>query len=369
MARTKWLADPGYHAAPELYRALRIRQTEKDSWGENASYAHLADYYTHSRPDSALHYALAMYAVARRLESPDDQLEALQKLIRLAPPRDTKPYFARYQQLSDSLQTARNAAKNQFALIRYDAEKNKAENLRLQKDNAESKLQLLKQHIFLAITLAVLIGGSVTAVFWYRKRKQRMELEAQNAVQESQLKLSKKVHDVVANGLYRMMSEVENQEQVDRDLLLDRMEVLYERSRDISYEAPQLEHPTFHKKIAELLLSFATAHTKVVLVGNEELFWIRTGTQVQGEIETILQELMVNMKKHSAARNVVLKFEAREGTRYIDYTDDGVGMTADVRYKNGLTNTGNRIKAIHGQLIFDSQTGKGLHIELSFPTV
>jgi len=369
MARTKWLADPGYHAAPELYRALRIRQMKKDSWGENASYAHLADYYTHSRPDSALHYAVAMYAVARRLESPDDQLEALQKLIRLGPPRDTKPYFARYQQLSDSLQTARNAAKNQFALIRYDAEKNKAENLRLQKSNAENKLQILKQYIFLAITLVVLIGGSVTVVFWYRKRKQRMELEAQNAVQENQLKLSKKVHDVVANGLYRMMSEVENQEQVDRDLLLDRMEVLYERSRDISYEAPQVEHPRFHKKMAELLLSFATPHTKVVLVGNDEVFWIKTGMQVKQEIEHILQELMVNMKKHSGARNVVIKFETQGGNRYIYYMDDGVGMKEDVRYKNGLRNTGNRIKAIQGQLIFDSQTGKGLHIELSFPTV
>lgn len=369
MANTKWLQDPGYHAAPELLSALEIRKRTNDLWGQNSSYAHLADYYTRLQPDSAFLFATKMYAVASQLNSPDDQLEALQKLIRVGPVDMVKEYFKIYQQLDDSVQTARSTARNQFALIRYDAEKNKAENLRLQKGNAESKLQLLKQYIFLSITLALLIGGSVTAFFWYRKRKRRLELEAQHAVQESQLKLSKKVHDVVANGLYRMMSEVENQVQVDKDLLLDKIEVLYERSRDISYEVPQVEYPAFHKKIAELLLSFATPQTKVVLVGNDEAFWIKTGMQAKQEIETVLQELMVNMKKHSVASNVVLRFEVQAGIHHIHYTDDGVGMKEDVVYKNGLRNTGNRIKAIHGQLIFDTQTSKGLYIQLSFPTV
>jgi signal transduction histidine kinase len=107
-----------------------------------------------------------------------------------------------------------------------------------------------------------------------------------------------------------------------------------------------------------------------VLVGNDEVFWIKTSTQVKYETEHILQELMVNMKKHSGASNVVIKFEVREeDVHYIDYTDDGVGIAGDVPYKNGLTNTGNRIKAIHGRLIFGIQTGKGLNIQLSFPTV
>jgi signal transduction histidine kinase len=369
IAKTKWLQNPGYNAAPELLSALRMRREESDLWGQNASYAHLADYYSRKDPDSAFLYAREMYAVAGRLQSPDDRLEALQKMVRSGPPKNVKAYFAGYQQLSDSLQTARNAAKNQFALIRYDAEKNKADNLKLQKDNTEKRYEILRQGIFLYVTLFVLAGGTVAAFFWYRKRKQRLELEAQNAIRESQLRTSKTIHDVVANGLYRMMSEVENQEQLDRDLLLDRIEALYNRSRDISYEAPQREEHNFPEKIAAMLLSFATDQTKVVLAGNDEAFWVKASVLVKHELEHVLQELMVNMKKHSSASNVVVRFENGGSRHQIVYRDDGVGFSDGFRRKNGLNNTGNRIKTIGGELIFDSKSGKGLQIEISFPIV
>jgi tetratricopeptide (TPR) repeat protein len=370
IAKTKWLQNPGYNAAPELLGALQIRRKENDLWGQNASYAHLADYYSRKDADLAFLYAREMYAVAGRLQSPDDRLEALQKIVRSGPAKTVKAYFAGYQQLSDSLQTARNAAKNQFALIRYDAEKNKADNLKLQKDNTEKRYEILRQGIFLYATLFVLVGGAIAAFFWYRKRKQRLELEAQNAIRESQLKTSKTIHDVVANGLYRMMSEVENQEQLDRDLLLDRIEILYDRSREISYEITNpYDDRDFSEKIAKLIFSFAAANTKVLLLGNEEAFWTKTNTTARYEIEHILQELMVNMRKHSQAENVLLKFEQQANQLHILYTDDGTGFVENVRHKNGLTNTGNRIKTIGGTIIFDSNADKGLRIQLSFPVV
>jgi tetratricopeptide (TPR) repeat protein len=139
LATVRWLQDSNYRAAPDLMMALQIRKEEKDDWGLNSNYAHLADYYMHSRPDSALIYARAMYAVATRLKSPDDEIEALEKLITLSPAKAVKPYFAQYRQLKDSLETARNAAKNQFALIRYEVEKNKSDNLRLLRENARRK--------------------------------------------------------------------------------------------------------------------------------------------------------------------------------------------------------------------------------------
>lgn len=370
IAKTKWLQNPGYNAAPELLGALQIRRKENDLWGQNASYAHLADYYSRKDADSAFLYAREMYAVAGKLQSPDDRLEALQKMVRSGPAKTVKDYFAGYQQLSDSLQTARNAAKNQFALIRYDAEKNKADNLKLQKDNTEKRYEILRQGIFLYATLFVLVGGAIAAFFWYRKRKQRLELEAQNAIRESQLKTSKTIHDVVANGLYRMMSEVENQEQLDRDVLLDKIEVLYDRSRGISYEITNpYDDRDFSEKIAKLIFSFAAANTKVLLLGNEEAFWTKTNTTARYEIEHILQELMVNMRKHSKAENVLLKFEQRANQLHIHYTDDGTGFVENARHKNGLTNTGNRIKTIGGTIIFDSNADKGLRIQLSFPVV
>lgn len=365
----KWLQNSAYDASNDLLTALHIRETENDLWGQNSSYAHLADYYFQKKPDSALFYARNMFAIAEMINSPDDKIEALQKLIKLSPADSTKHYFETYQQLSDSVHSAQNAAKNQFALIRYETEKHKADNLKLQQDITNKKYQIIKQRIILISVLCLVITAAVVGILWYKKRKQRIELEAQNRIKESRLKTSKKVHDVVANGLYRVMAEIENQKHIDREGILDRLENMYEKSRDISYEAENVDVKlqNFNEKIADLLTSFASETTKVLTAGNEPELWYTADDRIKHEIEHVLQELMVNMRKHSRATHVVLRFEQEDNCIHIHYTDNGVGMKKGIRYNNGLTNTGNRIKAIDGQIIFDTNIERGLKIHISFP--
>lgn len=366
ISKTKWLQNPNYNAAPDLLKALHIREKENDLWGQNASFSHLSDYYTKKQPDSALFYSRKMYQVAKEIKSPDDQLQALQKLVKLSHQEETKQYFDLYQKLEDSVQTARNAAKNQFAVIRYETEKNKADNLLLQKDNTEKKYQIIKQKIVLISTIFILIAASIIAVLWYKKRKQRLELEAQTAIRENQLKTSKKVHDVVANGLYRVMTEIDNQQEIDKDRVLDKIEDLYEKSRDISYEVKFTDH-NFHERVSDLIKSFATETTKVILAGNDPQLWKKIAAQVKYEIEHILQELMVNMEKHSGATNVAVRFEQKQDKINIYYTDNGIGMPKEMRFNNGLRNTGTRIESIRGEITFDTKVEKGLKIQISFP--
>ncbi|MEH6306267.1 ATP-binding protein [Olivibacter sp. CPCC 100613] len=365
----KWLQNSSYNASNGLLTALYIRKTENDWWGQNSSYAHLADYYSEKKPDSALFYARNMFAIAKKINSPGDKIEALQKLIKLSPADSTKHYFETYQQLSDSVLLAQNAAKNQFALIRYETEKHKADNLKLQQDIANKKYQIIKQRIILIGIICLVITAVIVGILWYKKRKQRIELEAQNRIKESRLKTSKKVHDVVANGLYRVMAEIENQRHIDKEDILDRLENMYEKSRDISYEAEEIEVKlqNFNEKIADLLTSFATENTKVLTAGNESELWYTIDDRIKHEIEHVLQELMVNMRKHSRATHVALRFEQEDNSIHIHYTDNGVGMKRGIRYNNGLTNTGNRIKAIGGQIIFDTNLERGLKIHISFP--
>jgi two-component sensor histidine kinase len=360
IAKTKWLQNPNYNAAPQFLNALNIRIKENDYWGQNASYAHLADYYMVKRPDSALLYAKKMFLIAKQLDSPDDKLEALQKLITLSPSNSTKYYFKIYQILSDSLQTARNAAKNQFAIVRYDTEKNKADNLILSKNNAAQKYQII---ILIIGILLLIIAGTL----WYKKRKQKIDLEAKNSIRDSQLKTSKRVHDVVANGLYRVMTEIENQNEFDKENFLDKIEDLYEKSRDISYEKPEISYPNFQDTISDLLKSFATDETKILIAGNTPELWSNVSENVKYELEHILQELLVNMKKHSGATNVGVRFEEKQHQIYIYYTDNGRGMEEIPVFKNGLRNTGNRIDHIDGQFIFDNEVDRGLKIQISFP--
>lgn len=366
LAKVKWQSDPDYPALPEFLAALKIRQTINDDWGLNASYAHLSDYYSDSRPDSALVYAHKMYEVAKQINSPDDELEALQKLVALSGPEHIKQYISRYQYLSDSIQTARNTAKNQFALIRYETEKSKSENLVLQKDNAEKRIQLIQQQVLLWSVLAVFISGIVISILWYKKRKLRMEQESRNAIREQQLKLSQKVHDVVANGLYRIMTELEHQPHIEKGPLMDKVEILYEQSRDISYEQPASSLLNFHEEIDGLLMSFATP-AKISVVGNHKELWDTVNAGTKKTVHYVLQELMINMKKHSQAQNVLIKFEGQGNQIIIHYKDDGIGLPPSFQYGNGLTNTENRIKGIGGRIIFDRATTKGLKMQISFP--
>ena len=359
-AKTKWLQNPNYNPIADFSKALQIRYSGKDEWGQNASYAHLADYYEKKKPDSAFNYAQKMYLISTKLNSPDDRLEALQKLIKLSPAAATKQYFQKYQNIDDSLQTARSAAKNQFALIRYDTEKSKADNLVLQKDNEGKRYQIII--LIIGILLLIIVG-----TLWYKKRKQRLELEAQNTIRDNKLKTSQKVHDVVANGLYRIMSKLDNQETLKDNPIVNEIEELYEQSRDLSYEKPKSKDQNFHEKIFNLLKSFASENTRVILVGNSVPVWEKVSEQAKDEIEHILQELMVNMGKHSQASDVVFKFEQAEQKINIYYTDNGIGIAGKPQPKNGLTKTGTRIDAIGGTITFDTKVEKGLKIQISFP--
>lgn len=371
LARVKWMQNHDYPAIHEFQKALHIREKEHDLRGQNSSLIYITEYYEDSKPDSALIYAKKRYQIAKKIASSNDQIWALKKLIKLSPSDSAKYYFEIYNVLNDSIQQARLAAKNQFTLIRYEVEKNKADNLSLQKDNAEKAYNIVKQRIWTfcvsLLCLTVIVGGTL----WYRRRKERLQFEAQNRIKANQLNISRKIHDVVANGLYRVMTEIENREDIDRDGILDRLEIMYEKSRDISYETEITTHaePDYQKQIAELLKSFVTENRKVIIAGNDSEQWEHVTAHIKHEIHHVLQELMVNMRKHSQASDVVIRFDWSEDTLRIYYSDNGIGMPESQVKGNGLTSTGNRIANLDGKITFVSNAGKGLKVEVSIPIV
>lgn len=355
-AKVKWLQNPNYNPVSELNEALNIRLKEKDLFGQNTSYAYLADYYTKKQPDSALLYAHKMYNVAQQIKNPNDQIEALQKLVILENPEKSKDYFLTYQKLNDSLQTARNKAKNQFALIRYETEKSKADFQKSQADNVKKQNQILKQYAGLGILGLALIGTG----FWYKRRKKRLEKEKELEVKNTELRYSKKVHDKVANKVYRVMSEVENTPEMKKEVLLDKLEGIYEISRDISYD----HEPTDEKHLVKMLESYSSKDTvQLVQVGISEIGWDEFNKEIQSEVYNVLQELMTNMKKHSQASRVVIRMSRIQNDIIIRYSDNGIGSET-FSPKNGIKNTGNRMETIGGTITFDS--GEGFKAELKF---
>ncbi|CAM2793545.1 ATP-binding protein [Chryseobacterium flavum] len=351
----KFLQDKNYNAENELLGALKIRDSINDNWGLIASYSHLTEYFESKNPQKALSYANNMLHFALINKSPDDRLNALKKIIFLENPQNTKTYFKKYQALADSLQTSRNKSKNQFAFERYDSEKLKRENL--EKDN-----NILK----LLVGVATLIVVIIFTVVGYRRRQLKLKQEKELEVKNTQLKMSKKVHDVVANGIYQVMTKIENQEDFNRDMALDELEFVYEKSRDISYDKTG-EQKEFSKIISELIASFNNNTVKTFTAGNSPAIWESVSPTVKEEIYQLVRELMVNMKKHSQASHVAVKFEKANNIVDIQYKDNGVGISGDLIYNNGLRNAASRIEAINGTITFDTKIEKGLKVNLSFP--
>lgn len=364
LAKTKWLQNKNYNPISEFQKALRIRLKEKDQWGLNSSYANLANYYIENNQDSALIYANKMYSVAKEIKSPDDQIEALQKLITLENTQTSKHYFQVYQKLNDSLQTARNKAKNQFALIRYETEKNKSDFLKAKAESVERQNKIIVRNIALIAAVIALIGFYI----YLQKRQVRLRQEKLLEVKNTELKYSKKVHDRVANRIYQIISLIENTLHLDKNSILFALENVYETSRDISYEnVDAKEKQNYRDQLSQMLGAYSSPKIlQVIITGNDDEMWQNTNLIQKTEVYLVLQELMTNMKKHSQASIVSIKFVKENSTIHISYTDNGIGIK-HYSPKNGMQNMENRINAINGTIIFDTETNNLLKIKISFP--
>ncbi|REC75389.1 hypothetical protein DRF60_15785 [Chryseobacterium elymi] len=361
----KWLQNKDYPAHREFKKILDSKLKSQDDWGANSSYSHLAEIYQQTNPDISLFYAKQMLSTAEKIKSPEDRLEAIERISFVDKPSNAISNFIQYKTLSDSIQNYKNANRNRFAYIKYDSEKKETENQRLKVDQAQKENQLIRQQAALAVAIIAIVA----IIILYRRRQARLKRENEIKLKNDQLRISKRVHDVVANGIYQVMTKIENQEHFDKENALDELEFVYEKSRDISYEKPDPRHDKKdHKdRISNLIASFKNETIDTYIVGNENEIWTGISQSSFEDIYQIIRELLVNMKKHSQASRVIFKFERINNLVKIQYTDDGIGIPGDMIYKNGLTNTGIRIAAIQGEIIFDNKSEKGLKINISFP--
>ncbi|TSJ36548.1 ATP-binding protein [Mucilaginibacter corticis] len=364
---TKWLQNHQYHAAPILIAALKSSISRNDLWGQNLNYDYLAQIYRGRLPDSAYFFGRSMYEVALKLQNPVEQLTALNHLILNGNPATIRSYFAKYEHLNDSITLVRNNAKNQFALIRYNAAQAKNDNLKLLKDNSDKKYQILLQYLFMAGIFVFLILFIFLGRSWYKRRKQEQQAATLHAVQETQQKDSKKVHDTLAGDIYYILKKVQSDPNIDQSWLINHIDEIYERARDLSREIIANTGENFHEYISARLTAFATDLTQVLLVGNDESLWQKISPLRRAEIKIVLQELMVNMHKHSQAASVVIRFEDIGDHFIIRYFDDGIGISENKNDGHGLKNTEIRIQAIGGKITFENVDHGGLQITIILP--
>ncbi|WP_307777151.1 tetratricopeptide repeat-containing sensor histidine kinase [Flavobacterium panacis] len=360
--------EKGFHL---MDNALQLKNEIKDGYGSIESYLHLADYYSKKDIKKSDENALLAYKTATKLNSVDERLEALQILISNDNSSNTTNYVQRYFTLNDSIIKVRNNFKNKFAKIKYDSKKEKDENEKLRLEKAENQLSLDRakyMRIVFVIVFFFLVVLIAILIRYYKNKNKAIELKTSY---DTETRIAKKIHDELANDVFQVIAFAESQPlstENTKENLLQKLDDIYGRVRGISRENNSIDTGiNFTHSIKEMLSAYNTRERNIMVTNIEQINWEAIDEMKKITISRILQELMVNMKKHSEANLVVIKFDSDLKSIFINYTDNGKGCEKNTIIKNGLQNMANRILAVNGSIDIDTEPNKGFKVKIAMP--
>ena len=358
-------------AVEYIEQSKLIRQNINDDFGITTSFLHLSELYSNNNSKLAHDYANLAYLKATEANNVNDRLSSLNLLIKNSNGEKLKKTTLLYLKINDSIIKARQKAKNQFAKIKYDSKLDREENLKLKAQKAENALQLEKvknRNLTLYIIISLVLG-SIFFLYYYLTTKGKREKTA--AIYESETRISKKLHDELANEVYHTIVLAETKDlssSENKEILLSNLDTIYSGTRNISRQNSTIDTgENFESELKEMLSSYNGNEVRVIIKDNNDINWPKIQSEKKIAVYRVLQELLVNMKKHSQCSFVVIGFEENDKQVQIQYSDNGIGFSGKMNLRNGLKNAENRIHNIKGTLTFESEPNKGLKVKITFP--
>ena len=340
-----------------LEKAKTIREANNDDSQIVSSYMHLAEYYKNQEPATSKEWTQKAYHSATKAFIPDDRLEALNLLFTTTTNNNLKnQYHDTYIHINDSLQQARQQAKNQFAKIKYDSEK------------AETEKTAYQYKMYGFIVLLIL--SVAVFILLYRLTIQKNKRKILETQYTTETKIAKRLHDELANDVHNTIAFAETQNlenEQNKETLLENLDTIYQRARNISNENKQISTgEAFVEQLKHMIHSYSS-DTRNVILNTAALQDIQLKDEVKITLYRVLQELMVNMKKHSECSLVAIAFKNNGQFLEISYSDNGKGSQNQLHTKNGLQNVENRIFSINGNITFDTEPNKGFKVKITIP--
>ncbi|MHC0448330.1 tetratricopeptide repeat-containing sensor histidine kinase [Flavobacterium sp. 3-218] len=353
-------------------KSIQIKTEAKYEDGLGKTYYNLAEYYRNNKALSMM-YAKLSYKNYTLSGNTDDRLLALQFITENnSSDIESKKNALGYINIADSIYIERQEAKNQFAKMKYDSKTEKEENLKLKTQKIKNELELEKQESKNIISYIIILFALCLIAFVYFYLIAKTNRQKIEATYKSETRISKKLHDELANDIYHTMVFAENRNLSigeNRNHLFKKLDDIYSRTRDISKENnPVLSNQKFTFSLKEMISGFNTSTLNLLINGLNEISWDQLDKTKKTSVYRSIQELLVNMKKHSDATLVAITFKEMNNNITINYTDNGKGIDANkMVLKNGLHNIENQIHAIKGDVQIHSEYGKGFKVLIKFP--
>jgi signal transduction histidine kinase len=220
-----------------------------------------------------------------------------------------------------------------------------------------------------ALLITLLIVLVAFAVVFYIRKRNKKKLEA--SVYETENRIAKKIHDELANDVFKTMNYAENQDLQNplyKEVLIENLDAIYTKARDISQSNSEIiTDESYGDALLDLINSFTSPEVNIIIKNSASIDWYKVKKEAKYAVYRVIQELLVNMKKHSEANLVAISFENSSKHLTIKYSDNGKGIDPVKFTKKGLLNAENRIKVLKGTFSFDIETNKGFRVTIQIP--
>jgi signal transduction histidine kinase len=230
---------------------------------------------------------------------------------------------------------------------------------------------------------ALRLTNQVAGVMYGQYLVHRVRTRAQAA---ERTRIVRQLHDGLAQSLLGLEMQIAvlrrrmiaAAPEVDEDLskfhTILRNEVISLRELMEEIRAGDSESDDIVEELAEMVERFHR-HTGITARFESEQPLNGASLHVRREIARILHEALVNVRKHSNARRVVVRTATRNGRWRLSIEDDGRGFPFAGRRSQGELDAlrqgprmiGERTRLIGGEMVVDSKPGTGASVEISIP--
>jgi signal transduction histidine kinase len=197
--------------------------------------------------------------------------------------------------------------------------------------------------------------------------------------------VARELHDTVIQSLISVEMQIDvlrrrgdNDSRLSAELEriqeLLRQEVLNLRELMQTMKPPDIGPHQFLDFIAQLVERFSR-DTGVVARFVSELQEVSLPAATCRELARVVQEGLVNIRKHSGAQSAVVRFGAQNGWWKLVIDDDGKGfpfagrftLTELDNFHKGPTVIKERVRAVGGDMVIESHPGHGSKLEITVP--
>jgi signal transduction histidine kinase len=159
------------------------------------------------------------------------------------------------------------------------------------------------------------------------------------------------------------------QGEAEREFVLGQLDQVYAKTRNIARNTAEVPADgAFDRRLKELIDGYNDERTRIVLRGLDKIPWQRLSPTGQTTCYRVVQELLVNLKKHSGASLALLEFTRNGRWLEVRYKDNGVGLPPGaLQGRSGLANAETRIRATGGTLTLPAENKGGLACSFTLP--